>query len=48
MTPIMSRAEAGDLVRSARVRAGATWVELPTGSVPLWCGRPRRCLDYQW
>jgi cyanate lyase len=38
MTPIMSRAEAATLVRSARVRAGATWVELAdkVGAPVVW------------
>jgi cyanate lyase len=38
MTPIMSRAEAGDLVRSARVRARATWAELAdkVGAPVVW------------
>jgi cyanate lyase len=38
MTPIKSRAEAADLVRSARVRAGVTWVELAdkVGAPLVW------------
>jgi cyanate lyase len=38
MTPIMSRAEAATLVRSARVRAGVTWVELAdkVGAPVVW------------
>jgi cyanate lyase len=38
MTPIMSRAGAADLVRSSRVRVGATWAELAdkVGARVVW------------
>ncbi|HWM00473.1 MAG TPA: cyanase [Nocardioidaceae bacterium] len=38
MTPIMSRAVAADLVRSARVRAGAAWADLAdkVGAPVVW------------